>query len=151
MIYAVIDNGQPVAEALGLVHVVRGEQNRSAFLLEAADDVPKLTPALRIESGSRLVKKKDARIADQSGRNSQALLLPTGKLANPGVGFLREFEVFENFGSPTRFAVKTGKKFDGFANVQFFRQARFLQRNADPFPQLARVVIPCMSEDAYFA
>src|SRR5215472_5721761 len=36
--HAVIDDRQPVAQALGLIHVVGGEQHRSALLLEGAHD-----------------------------------------------------------------------------------------------------------------
>src|SRR5882762_9626311 len=61
---AVIDDGEAVAEAFGLVHVVSGEEDRPTFFLEDADNVPELPAALGIESGGRLVEKKDARIAD---------------------------------------------------------------------------------------
>ena len=64
---AVIDYGEAVAEAFGLVHVMRGEQDGATFFLESADDVPELAAALGIESGGGLVEKKNARIADQSG------------------------------------------------------------------------------------
>jgi hypothetical protein len=54
---AVIDYGELVAEAFGLVHVVRGEQHGATFFLEDADDVPVLAAALGIESGGGLVEK----------------------------------------------------------------------------------------------
>src|ERR1039458_2069003 len=54
---AVIDYGELVAEAFGLVHVVRGEQDGATFFLESADDVPELAAALGIESGGGLVEK----------------------------------------------------------------------------------------------
>ena len=37
---AVIDNRQPVTEALGFVHIMRGQQNRAAVVLESTNDVP---------------------------------------------------------------------------------------------------------------
>ncbi len=37
---AVIDDGQAVAEALGFVHVMGGEQHGAAVALECANDVP---------------------------------------------------------------------------------------------------------------
>src|ERR1019366_7860477 len=93
---AVIDDGELVAEAFGLVHIVRGEQDGATFFLESADDVPELAAALGIESGGGLVEKKNARIADQSGGDGPALLLAAGKFADPGVGFLGELEFFED-------------------------------------------------------
>ena len=94
---AVIDDGKAVAEALGFVHVVRGEQDGATFLLEGADDVPELAAALGIEAGGWLVEKEDARIADERGGYGEALFLTAGKLADPGVGFFRELEFFEDF------------------------------------------------------
>src|ERR1700681_324859 len=148
---AVIDDGEAVAEAFGLVHVVSGEEDGPTFFLEDADDVPELATALGIESSGGLVEKKDARIADQGSGDGEALLLATGKFADPRVRFFGEFEFFENFGGGPRFAIEAGKEFDGFADVKFLRQARFLERDTDPFAQLARVVIPSVSEDANFA
>ncbi len=48
-------------------------------------------------------------------------------------------------------AVETGEQFDGLADVQLFGEARFLERNADPFAQLARIFVPGVAEDADFA
>src|ERR1700682_5777417 len=93
---AVIYGGETIAEAFGFVHVVSGEQDGATFFLEDADDVPELAAALGIESGGRLVEKKDTRIADQSGGDGQPLLLAAGKFADPGIGFLGEFQFFEN-------------------------------------------------------
>src|SRR5215471_1216001 len=60
-----VDDGEAVAQTLGFVHVVGGEQDGTAFLLEGADDVPELAAALRVEAGGGLVKKEDAWIADE--------------------------------------------------------------------------------------
>ena len=113
----VIDDGEAIAEALGFIHVVSGEQDGATLLLEGADDVPELAAALGIESGGGLVEKKDARIADQSGGNGQALLLAAGKFADPGVGFFGELEFFQDVGGGARFAVEAGEEFDGFADA----------------------------------
>ena len=60
---AVIDNGQAVAKALGLVHVVGGKQYGAASFLKSPNDVPQLTPALRVETSSRLVEKMSSCIS----------------------------------------------------------------------------------------
>ena len=83
-----IDDGQAVAQALGFVHVVRGEETVPPRLLKVANDVPQLAAALRIEAGGRLVEKEHFRIAHQRGSDGQALALTARKLADPGVGFL---------------------------------------------------------------
>ena len=62
---AMIDNGYTIAKALSLVHVMRGEQDGAAGLLEFLDQFPELASSLRIESGGRFIEKKKIRIADQ--------------------------------------------------------------------------------------
>src|SRR5215813_3248162 len=52
---SLIDDGQSVAKAFGLVHVVSREQYGAAMLLKSPDDLPQLSPALGIETGSRLI------------------------------------------------------------------------------------------------
>src|SRR5208337_5165590 len=76
----VIDNRQPVAKPLGLIHVMRGKQHGAAVALKVSNNVPQLPPALRIEARGRLVQKENLRIAHQSSRNREALPLPAGKL-----------------------------------------------------------------------
>src|SRR5277367_574812 len=93
---AMVDDRQPIAEPLSLVHVVSGEQHGATFLLEDADDVPKLTAALRIKSGSWLVKKQNAGITDQSRGHRQPLLLAAGKFAHPRLRFLRQLKIFKD-------------------------------------------------------
>ena len=60
---------------LGFVHVVGGQENRPAVLLEVLDQIPELPSCLRIEAGRRLVEKQQLRIADERARERQPLLL----------------------------------------------------------------------------
>ena len=90
---AVINDGQPIAKALGLVHVMGCKQYCAAISLKGANDIPELTPALRIEAGRRLVEKKNSRISHERRSDGQALALPAGQLSYPCVGFFVELEV----------------------------------------------------------
>ena len=76
---AVIHDGDAVAQALGLIHVVRGENDGAARLLELVDQVPQMAARLGIEAGGRLVEKQQLRIADQRAGHGQPLLLPAGE------------------------------------------------------------------------
>src|SRR5215469_4598772 len=78
-----IHDGQAIAESLRLVHVMRGQQNRAAVLLKAANDIPKLATALRIEAGVRFVKKEFAGIADLCRGYREAFPLTAVKLPYP--------------------------------------------------------------------
>ena len=71
-----IHNGDPIAEAFRFVHVVRGEENRPAQILKAANNVPELPPRLRVESRRRFIHEYELRITDQRTRHGEPLFLP---------------------------------------------------------------------------
>src|SRR5579864_4288546 len=146
-----VNDGQTIAEALGFVHVMSGEQHGAAIALEGADDVPELAAALGIEAGRGLVEKENLRIADEGGGDREALTLSAGELAHPGVGFLSELQLFEDFVGGPRLPVEAGEQFDGFADGKFFRKASLLQRDAEPLAHLAVVLFPAMSENRNLA
>ena len=52
-----VHHHEPVAQLLGLVHVVRGQHQRHAALLEPVEPVPHEVPGLRVEAGRRLVEE----------------------------------------------------------------------------------------------
>src|SRR5690348_5311995 len=85
-----VDDGDAVAESLGFVHVVRGEENRAARGLEFLDEIPDLAARLRIESGRRLVEEEQIRITDDRARNRQPLLLTAGQFSDTTVALLVE-------------------------------------------------------------
>ena len=128
---AVVDDGEAVAEALGFVHVMRGQQNGAAFLLKGADGVPELAAALRIEPGGGLIEKQNFWVADQRSGDGQALALASGKLAHPGIGLLGELHFFKDFLRRAWLRVEAGEEVDGFADSELFGEARLLQRDAE--------------------
>ena len=148
---AVVDDGEAVAEALGFVHVMRGEKHGAAAALELADDLPQLAAALGIETGGRLVEEENARIGDERRGDGQALALSAGKFSYPGVGLLGEAEFGEDLGGGERLAVEAGEELDGFADGELFRQASLLQGDAQPLAELLGIGVPPAAEDAHFA
>src|ERR1700684_258507 len=58
-----VHDGHPVAELLGLVEAVSGEENRHALLAELKNQVVHLACGHRVEARRRLVKEHDSRIA----------------------------------------------------------------------------------------
>src|SRR5690242_6993540 len=87
---SVIDDGEAITEALGFVHVMRGEQNCASVALKDADDIPQLAPALRVQAGRWFIQEQNFWITHQRGRDCQTLPLATGKFAYPGVSLLAE-------------------------------------------------------------
>ena len=93
-----VEHGDPVGELVGLVQVLRGEEDRHAAGDQLADDLPHRAPAARVEPGGRLVEEDDPRVADQ--RHGQ--VEPAPHAAGVGRGGLlrrvREVEPVEQLG-----------------------------------------------------
>src|SRR5207244_2939436 len=56
---AVVDDGDAVAELVGLLHIVGGEDDGDAFAAEVADGVPHGDAALGVEAGGGLVEEEN--------------------------------------------------------------------------------------------
>ena len=68
---ALVDDHEPIAELLGLVHVVGRQQQRGALLLEAEQPVPEDVSRLGVEAGRRLVEQQHARVVDERPRDGE--------------------------------------------------------------------------------
>ena len=79
------DDRHPVGEALRLVHVVGGEEDRLAEVAQAGDHVPGLAPRRGVEAGGRLVEEEQLGVADQRHADVEAALLAAGEPAGPVV------------------------------------------------------------------
>ena len=62
---AAVHDDQPVAQLLGLVHVVGGEDERRPALLQPVEAIPDQVPGLRIEPGGGLVEQQQLGIVDE--------------------------------------------------------------------------------------
>ena len=58
---AAVDDADAIGELVGLLHVLGGEDDRRALLVQAADHVPELQPAAGVESGRGLVEEQHRR------------------------------------------------------------------------------------------
>ncbi len=68
--FAVVDDGDAIAEALGFFDVVRGEDDSFLVALELFDDVVDLTANLWVEASSGFVEENDFGIVDEGDRKS---------------------------------------------------------------------------------
>src|SRR5690606_3535159 len=87
---AVIDDHDVVAQALRLVHVVGGEQQRLALALEIEQALPDHYPGLRVEAGGRLVEDDQAGVTYQGAGDDQAPLHAAGERLHAGVDLVRQ-------------------------------------------------------------
>ena len=68
---AVVDDDEPVAQRVGLVEVVGGEQHAGARSRRARISVPEVGPVLRVEAGGGLVEEEQRRPVHQAERRSR--------------------------------------------------------------------------------
>jgi hypothetical protein len=80
-----VEHGDPVGQPVGLLHVLRGEQDRGAAGGQLLDDVPHPQPSPRVQSGGGLVQEQHLWGEDEAGRQVQAPAHPAGEgLHHPG-------------------------------------------------------------------
>ena len=95
---AVVHDGDPVAERVGLVQVVRGDEDGHALAAQPADLVPHVRAALRVEAGGRLVEEDDLRLVDDAERDVDPAALAAGVGLALAVGVLGELERLQRAG-----------------------------------------------------
>jgi hypothetical protein len=65
-----------VGELVGLLEVLRGQQQRRAVPHQPPQHVPQLEPAARVEPGRRLVEEQDLGPVDQAAARSSRRRIP---------------------------------------------------------------------------
>jgi len=91
----VVDDGEALAEFVGLFHVMGGEDDGDALGVELADDVPHRDAALRIEAGAGLVQKEDGGAVGDGACNLDALGEAAGELVGEGSSLVGEQELLK--------------------------------------------------------
>src|SRR6185312_16935415 len=135
---AVLDDRDAVGELLGLVEVVRREQDRLAEVAQRADRLPGGPPRLRVEAGSRLVEEDQLGIADQREREVQPPQLTARELAAAHVGRLAEARERDHLLDVARGGIEARPMGEGLAGGDVAVDAAGLQDDADLPPQLDR-------------
>jgi hypothetical protein len=94
----VIDHDDLVGQSIGLVEVLRGEQDRRAFGHERADHPPQLEPAPRVQAGRRLVQVQEPRTPDQARGEVEPPPHPARVRLDVFRRSVRQIEGLEQFG-----------------------------------------------------
>ena len=81
---AVVEDDEPVAQALGLVHEVGRQQDRLALLEQVLQALPHQVTRLRVEAGGRLVEEHQVGVVDERAAEREAPLHAARKLAGLG-------------------------------------------------------------------
>ena len=87
-----VHDHEPVAQLLGLVHIVRRQDQRDAALLEPEQPVPHHVPGLRVQPGGGLVEDQDLGLVDERAGDRQAALQAAGQRVDLVPGPVRELD-----------------------------------------------------------
>jgi hypothetical protein len=91
----VVHDPDPVGERLGLVHVLRREQDGDAAGAQLADAVPDEQPRLRVQPGGRLVQEQHLRVVHEGAGDHEALALPAGEEVDLVVGAVAQAQLLQ--------------------------------------------------------
>ena len=92
---AVVDDRDPVGELVGLLEVLRAQQDRRALGDERADDAPDLVARARVQPGRRLVEEHELGRHDDARRDVEPAPHPAGEVLDELAGRLRQPERVE--------------------------------------------------------
>ena len=143
---AMIQDGDPVAQAFGLLHVVGGEEHRPPARLQAFHDLPGLPPRLRIEAGRGLVQEEQLRVSDEGARQGQPLLLAARERAHLGVCLLFERHESQRLRDRQAAWIEAAEEREHLAHVQLVGELRLLELDAQPAAQGEAIAPPVVPE-----
>ena len=92
---AVVDDRDPLAQLVGLLHVVRREQRRLPGAVEVLEDPPEVDPRLGVDAGGRLVEEEHPRLVHERAGHHQPLRETAREVEDHRVGALGERELLE--------------------------------------------------------
>src|SRR6185437_2077535 len=144
---AVVHDRDAIAEAFGLIHIVGGEDDCSAGSAELLDEIPELSPRLRIESRGWFIEEKQIRVADERAGKGEPLLLTTGETADARVLLLLELHERDDIGYLSSFAKEGPKESHRFLDGEFFGELRLLELDSEALAELARLFGPPAAQD----
>src|SRR6185503_15092485 len=95
----VIHDGEPVREALRLVHEMRGEKDGLALAKQAAQPRPDEMPRLGVEPGGGLVEEDQFRVVDEGAGEREPSFHSTGQRLDSRFRARAQFSEFEQGGN----------------------------------------------------
>ena len=133
-----VEQGDAVAEALGLVQVVGAEQNRAPLAAQPLDQPPHVAGRLRVQGRRGLVEEQQLRLGQQRPRQGQALLHPLAQppdLVPGALVQLQQFQIAINLLPRIQRLVEPGEVEQVVAGAHPGVEARRLGQQADALVQ----------------
>jgi hypothetical protein len=98
----VVDDRDPVAELVGLLHVVRGEEHGPAVVAQLEDALAEVARRLRVEAHRRLVEEQQRGVGEECAGQHEALPHAGAELLDVVVGAVRQVDRLEDVGMRVR-------------------------------------------------
>ena len=138
------DDPDAVGELVGLLEVLRGQEDRGALVLEAADLVPEGDPAHRVQARGGLVEEEHLGLVDERHREVQAAAHAAGVGADTAVLGLGEPDALDQLRGAAahgagRDAVQRGLELHELLARHEHVERRLLERDADAPAHLVRL------------
>ena len=111
-----IEDGDAIAQAVNLVHVVTDQQDGDTVCAQILDQVPHGASRVRVESGGELVEQDDPRGTDQGENHRQPLLLAAGQTLVTHPAVLVQAHRAHECVSIGRSTIERGEQIDQFGN-----------------------------------
>ncbi len=141
---AAVDHGDRVCQAVGLIQVLRREQQGGSLGHQLADDVPHLQSAARVQARRRLVEEQNLRAPDETGTQVQSPAHAAGVRLGHAVGRVRQLEALEDLLAASLrlgggHVVQTPHHLEVLQARQVLVHRGVLSREADHVPELLRL------------
>jgi hypothetical protein len=151
-----VHDQEPVAQARGLLHVVRGQQQGHALSSQALQGLPHGQAGLRVEAGRRLVQDDQLGVVDERPGDQQAPLHPPGERLDPVACAVRQVREVQQLLRAPRGSLGVDSEVVALedqvlANRQIAVQVRLLRDDPDPRLDLAPVRPGVEPQDAQLA
>src|SRR3954452_4831068 len=146
-----LDDRDAVAERLGLVEVVRREQDGLAEVLQRAHDVPRRAASGGVEAGRRLVEEDQLGVADEGEREVEAAELAAAERPRVRIGLLAEARELDHLVYVARGGVEASPMRDRLAHRDVPVHARALEHDAHPLAQLVGALLGVVAEHGHDA
>ena len=91
----VVEDDDVVGQAVGLLEVLRGQDDRRAVAHQTPQEVPQIATAPRVEAGGRFVEEQDGRIGHEAGGEVEAPPHAAGEVLDELAGSIGEVEPLE--------------------------------------------------------
>ena len=153
---AAIDDADVAAETLGLLQIVRGENDGGALRVDLAQELPHRAAQFDVDAGGRLVEDQQLRLVHQRPRDHQPPLHAAGEVARRLVAFVPQPEPLQiALGALARDcarqAVVTGLIADDVEHLLELREVELLRHHAEIAFGAGKIDVDVFVEHAHAA